>query len=453
MKNNTYRTGILCSAVAIGLSAALGLNAAQAAPFKPVNNARFDVLTAKAQDQGTVRVIVRLKEGQSVKSSNKSMGIQAYQASVASTQSQVMSTLAQPTSVRTFKTIPYIAMEVDAIDLSALRQSPEVEAVFEDRMQFLDLAQSVPIIGADRAAAAGYSGAGQTVVVLDTGVDSTHPDLAGKVIAEACFSSGSADGVSTGVCPNGQATMIGAGAATPCKADGCNHGTHVAGTAAGRQGVARDANIIAVQVFSQVNSTEQCSQTGHSTPCTTSWVSDSMAALEYVYSLNAQLDIAAINMSLGGGRHTQACEADPQKPIIDNLYAAGIATVISSGNSSYIDAVGSPSCIASAVTVGATDKQDWVADFSNSSQSVDLLAPGVGITSSVPGGYGVMNGTSMAAPHVAGAFAVLKAAASTASVDILHAALHFSGKPITDNRNGITRSRIQVDAALNFLSQ
>lgn len=454
MNNNTSRGGILFSAVSIGLSAALSLSVAQAAPFK-VNDVRFDVLTAKAQDQGTVRVIVRLKEEQSVKSFNGSMGMQAYKAAIARTQSRVMSTLAQPGAVRTFKTVPYMAMELDAVNLSALRQSPEIEAVYEDRWVAPTLAESVPIVGADRAAAAGYSGAGQTVVVLDTGVDSTHPDLAGKVIHEACFSSGTVDGRVTNLCPNGQLSMIGQGAAVTAasKAIGFDHGTHVAGIAAGRQGVARDANIIAVQVFSQINDPQMCNP--NPTPCLMTGDSHYIAALDYVYELRQQqqVSIASVNMSLGGGRSTAACDSIPVKQSIDNLYAAGIATVISSGNSGFVDAVGAPSCVSSGVTVGATDKQDWVANFSNSGESLDLLAPGVGIMSSVPGGYGVMDGTSMAAPHVAGAFAVLRAADPTASVDTLHAALHYGGVSITDNRNGITRSRIQIDQALNFLVQ
>jgi subtilisin family serine protease len=164
------------------------------------------------------------------------------------------------------------------------------------------------------------------------------------------------------------------------------------------------------------------------------------------------LNIAAVNMSLGGGQYHEACDAEPEKPLIDNLYAAGIATVISSGNDGFIDAIGGPACISSAVSVGATDKADWVADFSNSSQDLDLLAPGVAINSAVPGGsHEAWDGTSMAAPHVTGAFAVLKQAAPDAGVDAIQAALQDSGKPVMDNRNGITKRRIQVDQALTAL--
>lgn len=198
MNNSASRIRHLFSIAAIALAATLGagLVHAGALSLKPIAgtldsrmNARFDVLTAKAQTQGTVRVIVRLKQRQPSRQAFAAEGAQAYQAAIASAQSRVMTTLAKPVSAHAFETVPYMAMEVDAMDLSALRQSPEVEAVFEDRMLFPALADNVSLIGADKAAAAGYSGAGQTIAILDTGVDKTHPDLAGKVVAEACFSS------------------------------------------------------------------------------------------------------------------------------------------------------------------------------------------------------------------------------------------------------------------------
>ena len=125
---------------------------------------------------------------------------------------------------------------------------------------------------------------------------------------------------------------------------GCDHGTHVAGIAAGQtspvgfDGVARGANIIAVQVFSRLHDSTgntPCANAERSSPCALSFTSDQMQALEYVYNLRNTLNIAAVNMSLGGGKHTSACDSDALKPIIDNLPAAGIATVIAAGNKGY----------------------------------------------------------------------------------------------------------------------
>jgi hypothetical protein len=168
--------------------------------------------------------------------------------------------------------------------------------------------------------------------------------------------------------------------------------------------------------------------------------------------------IASVNISIGGGRFTSNCDSDfskapyDLKTPIDNLRAAGIATVIASGNESYTNAISFPACISSAVSVGSTTKSDIVSSFSNSASFLDLLAPGSSIYSSVPGGgYEYLNGTSMAAPHVAGAWAVLKQAKPAAGVAEVLNALKSTGKAVTDTRNGITKPRIQVNTALAAL--
>jgi hypothetical protein len=133
--------------------------------------------------------------------------------------------------------------------------------------------------------------------------------------------------------------------------------------------------------------------------------------------------------------------------------------VIASGNSSYVDALSSPGCISSAVSVGSTrdggfsaTPVDTISSFSNGASFLSLLAPGQWIESSVPGSFDLLQGTSMATPHVAGAWAVLKQANPSATVSEVLSALQTTGLMVTDTRLGATagaKPRIQLDAALD----
>ncbi|MCK5314266.1 MAG: S8 family serine peptidase [Anaerolineales bacterium] len=358
--------------------------------------------------------------------------------------------------LRNFKSMPLMVLTVDQSGLAELVEDPDILSIQEDVPVPPTLTQSVVLIGADQAWSSGYSGAGQTVAILDTGVDSSHAFLSGKVVAEACFSTTYAPNNSTTVCPDSSEQQIGSGAGVNCPlgVDGCDHGTHVAGIAAGLggsfSGVAKDANIITVQVFSRFDDDAYCG-VGNS-PCVLSYTSDQIAALEWVYDQRGSFDIASANMSLGGGRYYSNCDADSRKLAIDNLRSVGIATVVSSGNSDYRDSIGAPACISSAISVGSTTKVDVVSSFSNIASFISLLAPGSSINSSIPGGgYAYFSGTSMAAPHVTGAWALLKAKAPSASVDQVLNALQSTGIIIDDIRSGgtvVDLPRIQVDAAV-----
>ena len=187
-------------------------------------------------------------------------------------------------------------------------------------------------------------------------------------------------------------------------------------------------------------------------PCVLAFTSDQMLALNWVFqnarTPAAAIKLAAVNMSLGGGRFTTFCDADPRKPSIDNLRNAGVATVISSGNDGLTNAVGAPSCISTAVAVGLSDKQDVISSFSNMASMVKLMGPGgrggvqpcvfgannadilssiAGTSSILTGRYDCFQGTSMAAPHVAGAYAAIRTACPTATVDQMLTALQNTG--------------------------
>ena len=420
----------------------------------------FAALRAAVQQRGTVPVIVGLNtafrpEGEL----GRTDAVDRQRQRIADEREAVLARLAayDVQHVKHYETVPYVAMTVGAAALDALAADPSVYDVHEDEAVPATLAESTAIVGAPNAWQQGFAGSGHAVAVLDTGVDTGHPFFGGRTVAEGCFSS-AIPGFAQSNCPNGQTQQTGPGAAAPCSASvpGCDHGTHVAGIAVGRgasfSGVGREANLIAVQVFSTITDAQAC---GGQAPCTTTFFSDVMRGLEYVYNQRGTFAIASANMSLGGGRVTGTCDDNPLKPIIDNLRGAGIASVIATGNDGFSDAVGEPACISTAVAVGSTNDgsggqpPDAVSSFSNSAAGLDLLAPGFLITSSVPGGgFGDKAGTSMAAPHIAGAWAVLKGQRPQASVTEILGAIASTGVPVTDPRNGLTRPRLQLDAAL-----
>jgi subtilisin family serine protease len=383
-------------------------------------------------------------------------------ANVASAQSRVLGVLQGRghTLIRQLQSVPYLALEVAPDALRELAASPDVERVVEDALNAPLLSQSVPLVEGPQTWAAGYDGTGVMVAILDTGVDRNHPFFAGRILEEACFSGGGVS--SAAVCPNGQAQQFGAGAGVNCPLTipGCWHGTHVAGIAAGNgatagvafSGVAKGAQIMAVQVFSRLTSiSTQCP----APPCALAWTSDIMAGLDRVFNLRGQHTFASVNLSLGGSQFSANCDGDPLKPAIDNLRSVGIATVVAAGNDASTSKLETPACISSAVSVGSTEKNDVVSSFSDVASFLSLFAPGGFIQSSYPGNQWIVaSGTSMAAPHVTGAFALLKQAASSASVSAILTALQQTGLPITDARPGgtVTRPRIRIADALTALA-
>ena len=376
----------------------------------------------------------------------------------------------------TYSTIPYLALDVSAEALSVLESLPEVLHIVEDIPIKLNkyeesgkrplenpfrangpepprLNNTVDIIGADVAWGYGYTGSGWYVAILDTGIRSTHEMFAGKTIVEACFSV-------TRACPNGSTEMYGSGAAAHYYGyEGYDHGTHVSGIAAGNSGtifgVAKNANIIAVQVFSPF-SAPNC---GSSSTCVKSSTSDQLKGLEYIYSIRGSYSIAAVNMSLGSGAYSSYCDSDSRKAAIDNLRAVGIATVISSGNDGYCGYVGKPACISSSVAVGATYDNDVETIFNNWDDTLlDFFAPGYQVysaTGASDSSYGSKNGTSMATPHVTGAWALLKQYKAGGTVTDLFGAINSTGYSVFTLCTGWYypnyKPRVQVDSALETL--
>ncbi len=378
-----------------------------------------------------------------------------------------------------FSIAPAIAMTVNEEALNSLLDNPQVLSIQQDELShpipvedlvdnfsndFPELLadESIYQLGVEIAWSKGYTGKGTYIAILDTGILTSHEMFEGKHIVEACFSSNNAEESATTICPNGMERQTGAGAALP---NAGRHGTHVAGIAAGdnshfdpgepQYGVAPDADILAIQIFSKFTSSEMC---GSEVPCYRAYASDEISALEYVYSLRNTHNIAAINLSIGGGWNFGYCDNSPTKTVIDQLKAVNIATVIAMGNNGYCSMSSSPACVSSAISVGSTDIFDHQAYYSNYHEEIlDLFAPGSNILSAViddDSSYASLSGTSMATPQVAGAFSILRQANRNASVDFLETALKQSGTSISSEcvDSGVPhQKRINIDGALSVI--
>jgi subtilisin family serine protease len=336
--------------------------------------------------------------------------------------------------LRQIGSLPFVALEVDAAQLAALERSGAVLAVSENRRLRKLGSGGLVLIGAPATWARGARGAGTAIVIVDDGVQSGHPYLKGRVVRSVC---------SAPDC--GSKVVDRAGAGEPCQVD-CGHGTHVAGIAAGRgksfSGVAPDASVISLRVFGPDADWEHL-----------------IRGLDYVATVLApRYRIAAVNMSLGDEtQQSGACDRkdavyQAAATAIQRLRRLGIASVVASGNDGYNRGISAPACIASAIAVGSVTDADRVSPFSNSGAYLDLLAPGENVNSSVPGGgYARFSGTSMAAPHVAGALALIRSRLPKATVDQMEQALEATGKLVRDGDSGITRPRVDIAKALTRL--
>jgi subtilisin family serine protease len=345
------------------------------------------------------------------------------------------------------------AGEVTLPGLRALLADPDVLMVDEDPIAYMDLAETAALIRVDQVRGAGTTGRGVTVAVLDTGVDTHHPDIRDGLAAEQCFCN-SASGA--GCCPNGTAEQSGAGAAE----DDNGHGTNVTGiiTSDGRvapPGIAPDAMVVVVKVLDK---------TGAGT------TTGILSALDFI--INKHPEVKVVNLSLGlGNLFPGVCDSAASfttafASAVNTLRGRGAVFFASSGNNGSSSQIAVPACIGNAVAVGAvykgdvgtitfgctdaTTAADRVACFSNSDSQVDVLAPGAPVTSAgIGGGVSTFVGTSQACPVAAGVAALILSAHPGLSPDALEAAMKNTGVTVTDPKNGLSFRRIDAKAAVD----
>lgn len=312
-----------------------------------------------------------------------------------------------------------------------------------------DLHESVPLIGAPQAWAAGYNGTGVDVAVLDTGIDATHPDFAGKIVAAQSF-------VPAGEPGGGDPSDV---------TDRFGHGTHVSSIIAGTgaadngyyTGVAPGAGLIIGKVLNDSGNGQD---------------STIIAGMQWA----TQTEHAKIvSMSLGG---SPTDGTDPLSQAVDDLTTqTGALFVIAAGNSGpSAQTVATPGAADAALTVGATDKSDQLASFSSRGPRLgdyaikpEIAAPGVNITAAraagtslgagdgIPGDgpvdqyYTAASGTSMATPHVAGSAAILAQEHPDWTGEQLKAALISTAKD--DGYSVYQQGGGRVDVARAFSQQ
>jgi subtilisin len=289
---------------------------------------------------------------------------------------------------RSHAVINALTAELPEEAIGSLQQDPDVAYVEQDREfsaeptfpepaptpEYL-LSWGVTRIAADRAAWNGIRGAGIKVAILDTGIDYNHPELKENYRGGYNFLTNTAD---------------------PFDDSRRGHGTHIAGIIAAKDngtgvvGVAPDASLYAVKILDK-----------------NMFGSTSRVVAGLDWAIANKVDVINISFSIP---NDPIFFSQAVKDACDAAYAAGIVIVAAAGNSGR-PVVDYPADFASVIAVAATAADNTRAFFSNYGAKIEFSAPGVGITSTLPGGgYGLLNGTSQAAPHVTGAVALLLSA-------------------------------------------
>jgi len=347
--------------------------------------------------------------------------------------------------------------------IEALARHPAVAHVSVDRRAYASLAQGRALTGADVAHAVGFTGTGIVVAVIDTGIDTNHPDLTDDLIREEqqCWCAGETG--ASGCCPNGTETQSGADSAE----DDNGHGTSVSGIITSDResdglGVAPDADIVALKVLDANGS---------------GYFSDIAAALDWLIDNHARLGVRVVNLSLGDGIEYSNAQASPcsgsntANAIHDLVEEEGVVVFASSGNEGHDDGISLPACVPEAISVGGVydanvGSVSWCGDtcdtilctdsttfsdkfvcHTNSDELLDLLAPDWRTaTSHVGGGTVNFGGTSAAAPYASALAALLIERDPTRTPADLRTLMTSHGPMVPNPDNGLSFPRTDVEA-------
>jgi len=320
-------------------------------------------------------------------------------------------------------------------ELESLMNNPNIESIEVVGTRQIVLQNSVGMISANETwnvqlSNANITGAGQTICIIDTGVNYSHSSLGG------CFGTGCKVVGGIDYC----ADNINCTTTDNDPMDAHYHGTHVSGIAAANgsiKGVAPGANLVVIKAANSSG---------------TFWDDDIEKGIEWCVNNATIFNISVISMSLGGGLSTSYCNNDPLNTSINNAVAHNISVVIASGNDGSTSQISAPACHQNATPIGAIAKDDSTFWY-NRNSLVLLIAPGREINSTVPSGYGALSGTSMATPHVAGAIALISQfrvleGSSKYTPSQMEDALNDSGDVKHDSGSGLDYSRIDIYSTL-----
>jgi subtilisin family serine protease len=443
----------VCNRLAYCFVAALSAQACAERAESPSPSARSavppELLSALAASDDEVGVIINFRE--------PSVGAPQNLAYVQGVQHRLLRRSVEGLTVtRRYGSVPAVAARIRRTALEQLQEDPEIESIEIDREGGGQLRESVVAIGGDQVRNLyGLTGKGVRVAVLDTGLDLTHPDFGGSIVAQQCFT--------RNACPPLRSVTGASGQ------DDHGHGSNVAGVIGSRgarspRGFAPEVELVSVKINNQNNS---------------GFESDWVAGLDWVYSNLATLRVKVVNASIGTTQlhaNDGSCDRShvAMARAIRNLTEAGVTVFTSSGNQGSPTSLPSPSCVTGAIAVGAvydgnvgaqpsgggtyrnrsaafpacSDPQtslSLITCFTNSNQRLDMVAPGAPILSAgLRGGTSTFWGTSQASPAAAGVAALMLQCNPSLTPAEIKAHLQRTGVQTRDPKNGLSFASIRA---------